>query len=167
MYKYTSLENIFVSLNVISNVNVNEKIFINTNNKIAAALDTKYNAFIRFISGDSRLKMLHYVNTIINESIDKVYQFNKSIDQLDLNYRSKILCNLKTSCNGLENLKKTYEDDSYVVSYLDSIITRINIHHELMTEQDDNKDEPTREIDIIKKPMDTSNNYPITVCYSV
>ena len=159
MYKYTALENIFVSLSVLSKLNVNEKVFINTNNKIAAALDTKYNAILRFISGDNRIKTLNYINTIINDSIDKIYQYEKSGDHFEMTLKSQILNSLKKSCIGLENLKLTYENDTYVVSYLESIIERINMHHDLFTK--------TKHIDIVPNRESDNVNYPVIMSYSV
>lgn len=127
MQKYASIEQLLVSLYVLSKTNANDKLFINHYGRVAIHKDNKLTALRRWVYGENRIKSLHYINTIINDTIDKISQFDHSTDSLEISYRNQLLDMLNQTIAGIENLKITYEDDIYTVSYLDSMISRIKL----------------------------------------
>ena len=125
-----NIEPLLISLCVLSKVNVNDKIYLNRHGKIAIHQDNTFTAIYRTFFGESREKSLHFVNTIINDTIEKIYSLqvdtNNSINQ---QYVNQLIQVLNKCINGLNNLKITYKDDVYTVSYFESIIERIRFHN--------------------------------------
>ena len=129
MYKYTNVDNIIIQLTVVSKINVNEKVCINQSGRISITQDTKFSGIYRWIYGENRTKCITFINNLVNDTLDKIYVYHKSIDdEIENDYKKQLVNLLQLTCNGLENMKITYENDSYMVSYLESIINKINLH---------------------------------------
>lgn len=132
MYKFNSVDNFIISLNVLSKLNANEKICINQAGRIAIQKENAFAGTYRWMFGENRSKSMTYLNNLINDSLDKVYDYQKSIDPIELSYKDELIKLLQNSCFGFENLKITYESDAYILSCLESIIHKINIHTTLI-----------------------------------
>ena len=131
-----NIEPLLISLCVISKVNVNDKIYINRHGRIALHQDNTMTALYRTIFGESRDKSLNYINSIINDTIEKIYSFERDTLANATNeyYTNQLIQSLNKCLVGLNNLKVTYKDDIYTVSYFESIIDRINFHNRIFNE---------------------------------
>ena len=132
-----NIEPLLISLCVLSKVTVNDKLYINKFGRIAIHQDSTYTAIYRRLFGESRDKSLTFVNNIVNETIEKIYTFQSDTDnQLSIHYMYQLVQELNKSVMGLTNLKITYKDDVYTVSYFESIIDRIIFHNKFFKELD-------------------------------
>lgn len=131
-----NIEPLLISLCVLSKVNVNDKIYINRHGRIALHQDNTMTAIYRTIFGESRDKSLNYINTIINDTIEKIYAFERDslTNVTNEYYTNQLIQSLNKCLTGLNNLKVTYKDDIYTVSYFESIIERINFHNRIFNE---------------------------------
>jgi len=143
------IDTALLNLKIISKIPENSR--IRRDNELIA-IDSGYLLFLkRFIFGDSREKALSDINIIVDFVIDKCndiinsryFKKNHRVkhiedsfiqEKLDDEYSKQyellenIYINLKNSIGGLDNLKKTYWDDTTAVSKIDIIISKICNH---------------------------------------
>jgi len=115
----TTIEKLLINLRVISQIQPYQKI----NAKSEFLSIEYYNWFVslaRWVRTDDRQTCLKRLNEIITES--KNILNNKDIKK---EYEKRIKTSLKNCIKGLENLKKTYEDDITTISYLELLIDNI------------------------------------------
>lgn len=120
---------ILANLNFLSKIEINQKIFIvynEKNNKINFELQID-NSYVQKISrwyyNQGRDKTIETLKILINISIEQLLLHIKLNNTIEIiNYR--IL--LKSSLNGLNNLKITYNIDKWIIDEIDLIIQKIN-----------------------------------------
>lgn len=115
----TTIEKLLINLRVISQIQPYQKI----NAKSEFLSIEYYNWFVslaRWVRTDDRQTCLKRLNEIITES--KNILNNKDIKK---EYEKRIKTSLKNCITGLENLKKTYENDITTISYLELLIDNI------------------------------------------
>lgn len=125
------LQYLLVSLNIISKIKVNDKIYINTNGSITTYKDSKINSFFRWMHGENRIKTCSFITNIINQCISTINLLQLSTNNIESQYRSQLVLQMNTCSVGLECLKITYNNDVYVHSVIDTILNKIRIHCEL------------------------------------
>jgi len=123
----TTIEKLLINLRVISQIQPYQKI----NAKSEFLSIEYYNWFAslaRWVRTDDRQTCLKRLNEIITES--------KNIKE----YETRIKKNLKNCIKGLENLKKTYEDDITTIPYLELLIENITefIGEDIFNEDNEN-----------------------------
>ena len=92
-----NIEPTLISLCVLSKVNVNDKIYINKYGHIALHQDSKMTAIYRIIFGESREKSLVFINNLVNETINKIYQFHKEEEDVCKMYIKQLVESLNKS----------------------------------------------------------------------
>lgn len=115
----TTIEKLLINLRVISQIQPYQKI----NAKSEFLLIEYYNwfaSFARWVRTDDRQTCLKRLNEIITES--KQILNDKDIKK---EYEKRIKISLRNCIKGLENLKKTYEDDITTISYIELLIENI------------------------------------------
>ncbi len=145
------MNNLYINLNIISKIKPNEKIYINSDGFISIEQSNMFQGIIRFIFNNSRSKSINnlsnFYNTLyihINQLLSgtelrNINKHNDSLIRMDFNRLSnntqstldslgELLKYLQSSIMGLENLKKTYGGDVYIVSVLDLIIADVNTY---------------------------------------
>jgi hypothetical protein len=124
MVKEMTLEEIFVNINLISKIEVNDKLIIN--NKFINIDTTYIQPLTRWLYGNDRKSTLFFLNLIINKSFEYCDNILKEEDN---NNNTKLLFRLtteiKNSINGLLNLKQTYTCDKLVQAEIDVIVENI------------------------------------------
>lgn len=136
------MNNIFVNLKIISKVKPNDKIYLNNDNFISIEYDSFLQGILRYIFKNSRSKNINNLNNFycvvysyIDELLNSKYLTNnKECDHQNENYINalnslkEINTYIKSSINGLENLKETYINDIVTISKLDIIISKIETY---------------------------------------
>ena len=124
MVKEMTLEEIFVNINLISKIEVNDKLIIN--NKFINIDTTNIKPLTRWLYGNDRKSTLFFLNLIINKSFEYC---DNILSEEDNNNNTKLLFRLtteiKNSINGLLNLKQTYTCDKLVQAEIDVIVENI------------------------------------------
>jgi hypothetical protein len=124
MVKEMTLEEILVNINLISKIEVNDKLIIN--NKFINIDTTYMQPLTRWLYGNDRKSTLFFLNLIINKSFNFCDNILKDEDN---NNNTKLLFRLtteiKNSINGLLNLKQTYTCDKLVQAEIDVIVENI------------------------------------------
>lgn len=124
MVKEMTLEEIFININLISKIEVNDKLIIN--NKFINIDTTYIKPLTRWLYGNDRKSTLFFLNLIINKSFEYC---DNILSEEDNNNNTKLLFRLtteiKNSINGLLNLKQTYTCDKLVQAEIDVIVENI------------------------------------------
>jgi hypothetical protein len=135
-------DSILVNLKIISKINPNDKLKV-ASNSTSIEKEGLMSWLSRWYYGDSREKTINFIKTVVTDAINitndimnstyinnkmkkTVYEeneFTKSLNTLFL-VRNEME-NCKT---GILNLKKTYEMDIHIISQLEVIINKIDIH---------------------------------------
>lgn len=135
-------DTILVNLKIISKINSNDKLKL-SNYSTSIEKESLTSWLSRWYNGDSREKTISFIKTVITDAINitndimnstyinnkakrTVYEeneFTKSLNTLFLVKNEMVNC--KT---GILNLKKTYEMDIQIISQLEVIINKIDIH---------------------------------------
>lgn len=76
-----------------------------------------------FISPDDRNKTLRFLRQVIGRSFEILQQY---IEKNLQHEASSVLCDLRSSCSGLANLKHTYSQDTKFCCDIDVMLQRIN-----------------------------------------
>jgi len=136
-----SIDAVFINLKIFSRIKKYDKLCFSGD---SLEIDNRYAAFIRrWLSDDDRSKSIEYINAIIQRVfiiVDETYnnEKNESITGKDINKASpfreensnllqRFSIELTNTMTGLENLEKTYDDDSLIKSNLDLIMDKIKI----------------------------------------
>jgi len=137
------MDKIFVDLKILAKLPQNGKLNTIYNNQLYLENDSMFQGIYRFLKGDSRNKTIEKIEDLINTAKQlansllqsssmniyeksttpskfEISEFNKNFQQL------KSLSNeLKNSQKGINNLRVTYQNDTYVVSKLEVILENI------------------------------------------
>jgi hypothetical protein len=117
--KLLSLDDIFINLNLISKIEVGDKLYVNDK---YINIDTSYvQSIIRWYYGVDRRSTIKFVRLIISKS----FEFCDSLLNTDTKMLFRLSNDLKNSISGLEKLKQTYFADKLVQAEIDVIIESI------------------------------------------
>ena len=117
--KLLSLDDIFINLNLISKIEVGDKLYVNDK---YINIDTSYvQSIIRWYYGVDRRSTIKFVRLIIAKS----FEFCDSLLNTDTKMLFRLSNDLKNSISGLEKLKQTYFADKLVQAEIDVIIESI------------------------------------------
>jgi hypothetical protein len=137
------MDKIFVDLKILAKLPQNGKLNTIYNNQLYLENDSMFQGIYRFLKGDSRNKTIEKIEDLINtakqiansllqSSSMNIYEKNTSpskfeISEFNKNFQQlKSLSNeLKNSQKGINNLRVTYQNDTYVVSKLEVILENI------------------------------------------
>ena len=138
--KKLDIDAVFINLKIFSRIKKQDKLCFSGD---SLEIDNRYVAFIRrWFNSDDRNKSIEYINAIIQRVftiVDETYSneqnktgVNKSNDispfkEENSNLLQRFSIELSNTITGLENLKKTYNDDSLIKSNLDLVIDKIKI----------------------------------------
>lgn len=135
-------DSILVNLKIISKIAPNNKLKI-ANNTTSIEKEGLAAWLLRWYSGDSRLKTVNFIKTIVSDSINittdlmnstyinnkgrkaayEETEFTKALSTLFL-----IRTELENSKTGIINLQKTYDMDIQIISQLEVLINKIDGH---------------------------------------
>ena len=135
-------DTILVNLKIISKIAPNNKLKI-SNNTTTIEKEGLAAWLLRWYSGDSRLKTVNFIKTIVSDSINittdlmnstyinhkgrkaayEETEFTKALSTLFL-----IRTELENSKQGILNLQKTYEMDIQIISQLEVVMNKIDGH---------------------------------------
>lgn len=130
-------DKLFINLKIISKIQKNGRISRSTDGIISLENKNFYQSIKRFITSDSRKQSMFEINSIINETIDCLFNIVNSkfmdkmysdTDEYYKNYENinLILKEITSAKNGIENLKFTYAYDANISCQLDILIIKIN-----------------------------------------
>ena len=167
-------DKLFINLKILSKIQKNGRITRSSDGIIALEHESFYQSIKRFVTSDSRKQAMFEINSIINETIECLYNIvnskfmSKSYCDTDEYYKqcdnmSLILDQLILAKSGIDNLKFTYTSDANVSSQLDILVIKINsstkdMNHKLLYFQSFLPEEYKIEIDAQKN---TPPNYYI------
>lgn len=130
-------DKLLINLKILSKIQKNGRISRSYDGIISLESSNIYQPLKRFLSSDSRRQAVFEINSIIIECVNnlkniinskytnKFYynsdEFVKQCDAIDL-----LITELSYACNGIENLKFTYQSDPNISSQLDIIIIKTN-----------------------------------------
>ena len=135
-------DTILVNLKIISKINANDKLKV-SNNSTSIEKESLMTWLSRWYNGDSREKTISFIKTVVTDAINitndimnstyinnktkrTVYEENEFTKSLNTLFLVK---NEMENCKtGILNLKKTYEMDIQIISQLEVIINKIDIH---------------------------------------
>ncbi len=135
-------DSILVNLKIISKINPNDKLKV-TSNTTSIEKEGLMSWLSRWYNGDSRDKTITFIKTVVTDAINitndimnstyinnkakrTVYEENEFTKSLNTLFLVK---NEMENCkNGILNLKKTYEMDIQIISQLEVIISKIDVH---------------------------------------
>jgi len=135
-------DTILVNLKIVSKIAPNNKLKI-SNNTTTIEKEGLAAWLLRWYSGDSRLKTVNFIKTIVSDSINittdlmnstyinnkgkkaayEETEFTKALSTLFL-----IRTELENSKHGILNLQKTYEMDIQIISQLEVVMNKIDGH---------------------------------------
>jgi hypothetical protein len=113
-------DNLLVNLNIISRINLGDKVYMNDEGFITIDNSTVLQGLIRFVFRNSRIKTINNLTnfySIIFDLIDNSVECGKSLEVY-----------MRKSLNGLENLKETYSSDIVTTSKLDIILDNVRLY---------------------------------------
>ena len=117
--KLLNLDDIFINLNLISKIEVGDKLYINDK---YINIDTSYvQPIARWYYGVDRKSTINFVRLVIAKS----FEFCDNLFNSDSKMLFRLTNDLKNSISGLEKLKQTYFADKLVQAEIDVIIESI------------------------------------------
>jgi hypothetical protein len=117
--KLLSLDDIFINLNLISKIEVGDKLYINDK---YINIDTSYvQSIVRWFYGVDRKLTINFIRLVIGKS----FEFCDSLLKSDPKMLFRLTNDLKNSISGLTKLKQTYFVDKLVQAEIDVIIEDI------------------------------------------
>ena len=135
-----SIDDVFINLKIFSKIKKHDKLCFSGN---SLEIDNRYVSFFRrWFSSDDRSKSIEYINAIIKRVftiVDQTYNNERSKEikqnsnqispfkEENSNLLQRFSIELTNTMTGLDNLKKTYDDDSLIKSNLDLIMDKIKI----------------------------------------
>lgn len=138
------MNNLYINLNIISKIRPNEKIYINSDGFISIEQNNMFQGIVRFIFNNSRSKSINNLCNFYNTLYMHIDQLLTSIHlksenklvliEQDMSEKQIVAIDslqevakyIQMSLIGMENLKKTYMGDVYIISVLDLIISNAN-----------------------------------------
>ena len=116
----------YLNLNILSQLEENDKLGLTTiNNNIKLIVDKSsyISSVTRYYNGYNRISVIDYLKDFTNRLEKYVELLVKG--NLD-DYNETIIPIIENSIKGLENLKKTYINDSNMVSEISLIVIKFN-----------------------------------------
>lgn len=116
----------YLNLNILSQLEENDKLGLTTiNNNIKLIVDKSsyISSVTRYYNGYNRINVIDYLKDFTNRLEKYVELLVKG--NLD-DYNETIIPIIENSIKGLENLKKTYINDSNMVSEISLIVIKFN-----------------------------------------
>lgn len=116
-----------VKLRIIGSLGPQDRLKIYQDGTVALDRSrSAFNSLWRWWSGDSRLRTIQYVRSTLSEAVRHVSELSYQPEKAE---ERDLLCQeLQLSLKGIDNLKKTYENDVQVVSCLDVIQKKVEHH---------------------------------------
>ena len=130
-------DKLLINLRILSKIQKNGRITRSYDGIISLEQGNIYQPVKRFITNDSRKQAVFEINSIIVECItnltniinskytNKAFsdEFHKNCESIEL-----LLSELISACNGIENLKFTYQNDPNISSQIDIILIKTKSH---------------------------------------
>ena len=128
-----TIDTLFINLKVFSKIQKNEKLIINDN--ILNVDDRFFQPIRRWFSNDDRVRVVEHIEKIYNDSFKYFnYANNNYILPSDISiednsqFKNRLMCEIKNSLKGLQNIKYTYRDDTVMSSKIDLLLDKSNIY---------------------------------------
>lgn len=129
-------DNLLINLKLLSKIQKNGKIARSYNGIIGLETNKYYQSMKRFLTSDSRKQTIFEINSIVAESINTITNIlnskymNKNTEGSEeytkhCEYLHLLISEMDLACEGIENLKFTYQNDQNTASKLDIIILKL------------------------------------------
>lgn len=117
-----TIDTILLNLKMLSQINPNDKLYTE-NGQIKIDTPTLMQGIYRWMNEYSRERTMDDLDKLINETLKYVNTNIKKDSRTEEDNRNcqKILVEISKSLTGIQNLKITYKDDTYIQSKLDVI----------------------------------------------
>lgn len=130
-------DKLFINLKIIAKIQKNGRISRSSDGVISLENNNFYQSIKRFMTSDSRRQSIFEINSIINETLDYLFNIvnskfmSKAFSDTDEYYKNYetitlIVKEISNSKVGIDNLKFTYTKDANITSQLDILIIKIN-----------------------------------------
>ena len=121
----TEVSNIILDLEILKQVSENDKIAIilkDGSKSLCVDTASPFSTFTRWYNGYNRESCVDYLETLVKkiETIDKFF-----IEGNHSNTAKLLNKTIKAAIPGIENLKKTYNNDSIIIAKLTIIINKL------------------------------------------
>lgn len=138
-----NVNNIIINLRIISQIQLSDKITFKNDNFIIEKNDF-LQGIIRWKNGDNRFLSLHHIENLLGNTftvieqlndlksdicrdlLSKYYITNNITEKLRNDLLTLLIVELKNSLLGIENLRKTYNNDNLMKSKIELFIEKIN-----------------------------------------
>ena len=119
---YQYVDTILLNLKMLSQINPNDKLYTE-DGQIKIDTPTLMQGIYRWMNEYSRTKTMEDLDILINETLKYVKDNISKETRTEEDNRNcqKILVEVSKSLTGIQNLKITYKDDTYIQSKLDVI----------------------------------------------
>lgn len=134
IFNKKTCDNILLNLKIISQIKEYEK--LNTYNDELSIDQTYFQLFTRKYYNNNRVNSITMIEDIVEETLnitDKTLNIdsnNKSksniLDEEPSQLLHRYVLEMTNAIKGLDNLKKTYKDDVFILSKLDLLIEKLN-----------------------------------------
>lgn len=116
------IDNILLNLKMLSQIKANDKLFTD-DGQIKIDTPTIMQGITRWMNDYSRTKTMDDLDHLINKTLEYVNENIKKVERTEEDNRNcqKILVEVSKSLTGIQNLKITYNDDTFIQSRLDVI----------------------------------------------
>ena len=116
------VDTILLNLKMLSQINPNDKLYTE-DGQIKIDTPTLMQGIYRWMNEYSRTKTMDDLDVLINKTLEYVKSNISKENRTEEDNRNcqKILVEVSKSLNGIQNLKITYKDDTYIQSKLDVI----------------------------------------------
>ncbi len=117
-----TIDTILLNLKMLSQINPNDKLYTE-NGQIKIDTPTLMQGIYRWMNEYSRERTMNDLDKLISETLKYVNINIKKESRTEEDNRNcqKILVEISKSLTGIQNLKITYKDDTYIQSKLDVI----------------------------------------------
>lgn len=122
----STLENILLNLKMLALIKADDKLYLE-DGLLKIDTPTIMQGISRWMNDYSRLKTMEDIDLLINETnsyVDTNFEREKRCEE-DNRDCQKILVEVSKSVTGIQNLKITYRDDTFIQSKLDVINEKI------------------------------------------
>lgn len=121
-FNTNSIDNILLNLKMLSQINPNDKLYTEEG-QIKIDIPTIMQGIHRWMNDYSRTKTMDDLDVLINNTCDFVKENISKQTRTEEDNRNcqKILVEISKSLTGIQNLKITYKDDTFIQSRLDVI----------------------------------------------
>jgi hypothetical protein len=123
-------DKLLINLKILSKVQKNGRITRSYDGIISLDQEKIYQAVKRFLTADSRKQAIFEINSIVTECKDTIHNilnskfmstdYHKCVQKLDM-----LINEMTSACQGIENLRFTYQNDPNTVSQIDIILLKM------------------------------------------